>query len=1015
MTTLSVRSSADGFTIPERLGDGGRYRIVSQIGRGGFGTVFRALDTRYCVPVAIKVLHRSEPESIYRFKTEFRGLAEVTHQNLVQLYELSFDRQLWFVVMEHVNGVDLWRHLAGRSSGRATTTTDGDDLSGYPGAALPHVDEEQCRSAFTQLARGVAALHAANKLHRDLKPSNVLVTRDGRVVILDFGLVVELGEDPGALAGRRIGTPGYMSPEQLSGARLTAASDWYAVGAMLWEVLTGMPPRTKQARQAGALQELALRLLDRDPERRPGVQEILASLGGTTPRLSFGVGQRKAATLVGRDEELASLDAAFEQSGTAPVLLRIAGVSGVGKTALIDAWMARHNADVWVLRSRCLERDDVPFKAIDGIIDALTTRVLASSPEVRRDCVPASVAAGARIFPVLAGLDPGARREAASDSEPSTLRDRGFACVRELVTRIAAARRLVLCIDDAQWGDADSARFMVELLQPSTRGVLIIALQRPGVGGDSFPAVLDDWLTHGSDGVVIRDIRLRELGSADSRALAAACLGAAADAGMVERIAKEADGNPFFIRQLAETRPTIGGETDASPVQFAELLVAKLGALSPAARRVIEVVALAARPLSEQVAMHAAMVEGADARAVLQSAQQSRLIAGTGGANDVLFESVHDRIREEVTCLISRDTSRSHHVNIANAMIAAGQREPERLLPHLVGGEDHERASDVALEAAQRAEAVLAFERAAEHYGLVARLGRRPSLQAHLLERRGEMLASAGRCAEAARSLQDAASSLREEALSVAIKSAHALNRRSGELWLRSGYVNEGFACFEGVLRELDLRAPRSEKEAFRTALWLRLKLMLRGRRFRPREPQEIPPETVDRLDTLWGATTSLAMLKPMSADVFQLRHLMGALAAGDSERVIRSLVHEASFESLIGGPLFDRRCRAMIGEMMALSERSPQPYFRAWALQGRGMVAWFHGDWQRAWKDCDAAVKLYTDNCRAVSWELAVCDVYRLSALTYLGRFAELAAIVPEAHRAVRERGDLYATTNLA
>jgi tetratricopeptide (TPR) repeat protein len=291
----------------------------------------------------------------------------------------------------------------------------------------------------------------------------------------------------------------------------------------------------------------------------------------------------------------------------------------------------------------------------------------------------------------------------------------------------------------------------------------------------------------------------------------------------------------------------------------------------------------------------------------------------------------------------------------------------------------------------------------------VLRLGTRPAERAHFLERRGEMLANAGRSAEAAEALQAAATELRGEQASI-----RALNRRSGELWLRSGYVNEGLAAFERVLRELGLRVPASERAAFRTALCLRLKVMLRGRRFHARRLEEIPPETSERLDTLWGATTSLAMLKPMSADVFQLRHLLEALAAGDAARVLRSLVHEASFESLIGGPLFDRRCRAMIKEMMQLAEHAGQPYLRAWALQGRGMVGWFHGDWQRAWEDCDEAIKLYLE-CRGVSWELAVCDVYRLSALTYLGRIADLVAIVPEAHRGARERGDLYAAANLA
>src|SRR5262249_15698699 len=148
-------------------------------------------------------------------------------------------------------------------------------------------------------------------------------------------------------------------------------------------------------------------------------------------------------------------------------------------------------------------------------------------------------------------------------------------------------------------------------------------------------------------------------------------------------------------------------------------------------------------------------------------------------------------------------------------------------------------------EAARRAAAVLAFERAAEHYALVLRLGKKPDLRAHLLERQGEMLANAGRCAEAARSFNSAA-----EALGSADRAARALRARSGELWLRSGYVKEGLASFQEVLRAFDLEVPASEKAAMLTAVWLRLRLMARGRRFQQRPPGAVPAETLEHLDT---------------------------------------------------------------------------------------------------------------------------------------------------------------------
>jgi serine/threonine protein kinase len=138
--------------------------------------------------LALKRLHRIDDRSVLRRKREFRSLANINHRNVIKLYDLGRSNDAWFLTMEYLDGAELLRHLDTNPSITATLT----------GAKLKaHADDsavERVASTFLQLANGVSALHQAGVLHRDLKPSNVIVARD-RVVLVDFGLAVEMGDN----------------------------------------------------------------------------------------------------------------------------------------------------------------------------------------------------------------------------------------------------------------------------------------------------------------------------------------------------------------------------------------------------------------------------------------------------------------------------------------------------------------------------------------------------------------------------------------------------------------------------------------------------------------------------------------------------------------------------------------------------------------------------------------------------------------------------------------------------
>jgi len=252
-----------------------RFILRRRLGAGGMGVVYEAHDREMDKVVALKTLTRAEAAHIYRFKREFRTLADVSHPNLASLYELMSDGRHWFFTMELVNGVTFIQYVRPESNDELNDAADNTLLGPRPRPAanadteaetvdfdssrliyksgeMPpldeaplldsfyKLDEERLRSALRQLAEGVNRLHEVGKLHRDIKPSNVLVTEDGRVVILDFGLVEDI--QPELHETLLAGTPDYMSPEQGAQMAISKASDWYSVGVILYQALTERLP-----------------------------------------------------------------------------------------------------------------------------------------------------------------------------------------------------------------------------------------------------------------------------------------------------------------------------------------------------------------------------------------------------------------------------------------------------------------------------------------------------------------------------------------------------------------------------------------------------------------------------------------------------------------------------------------------------------------------------------------------------------------------------------------------------
>jgi serine/threonine protein kinase len=243
-------------------------------------SVYRAYDRQLGCEVAIKWSNEWEPGDLHPLVREFHQLAALTHPNLVQPYELFADGIDSFFTMELVEGTDFVSFVRG-------STDDGS------------VDYGRLREAARQLAHVMRSVHAAGVVHRDVKPSNVLVTRDGRVVLVDFGLAQRLSDSLEiAGSGVLLGTRGYVAPEQARGETIGKATDWYSFGVTLFEAITGRLPFKNMFEALVAprspnlvpsirryvpsapldLDELIVALLDPCAGRRPGGDDVVRVL-----------------------------------------------------------------------------------------------------------------------------------------------------------------------------------------------------------------------------------------------------------------------------------------------------------------------------------------------------------------------------------------------------------------------------------------------------------------------------------------------------------------------------------------------------------------------------------------------------------------------------------------------------------------------------------------------------------------------------------------------------------------
>ena len=266
----------EGRFVPGTL-LGGRYRIIALLGRGGMGEVYRATDLTLGQSVALKFLPEEaarDQRLLERFHGEVRVARQVSHPNVCRVYDIGEVEGMPFLSMEYVDGEDLSSLLL----------------------RIGRLPAHKALETSSKICAGLAAAHDRGIIHRDLKPANIMMNKRGEVLIMDFGLAALAGELSGTEA--RNGTPAYMAPEQLKGTEVTARSDIYALGLLLYELFTGKRPydgatvqkllEQQETAQLTSMTSIAAdidpgverairRCLDPDPSKRPATARAVAA------------------------------------------------------------------------------------------------------------------------------------------------------------------------------------------------------------------------------------------------------------------------------------------------------------------------------------------------------------------------------------------------------------------------------------------------------------------------------------------------------------------------------------------------------------------------------------------------------------------------------------------------------------------------------------------------------------------------------------------------------------------